>query len=192
LPAGAEVITPAYTFSGTAHGIAWNGLTPVFADADPETWTLDVVDAERRITPRTRAILAAPLYGNPCDHDALAELARRRGLRLLYDSASGCGSRYRNTPLGGFGDAEMFSFHATKVFTTMEGGAVVTNDQGFHEAVSMIRNFGKNGQEADCTYAGLNGKLTEVAALVGLELLPGLVCWIEHRHRVAAVYRERS
>jgi len=190
LPAGSEVITPAYTFSGTAHAIAWNGLIPVFADVHPDTWTLDVTDAERRITPATRAILAAPLYGNPCDNDALAELAARRGLRLLYDSASGCGSRYDGRPLGGFGDAEMFSFHATKVFPTMEGGAVLTGDPEIYEAVCMIRNFGKNGREADCTYAGLNGKMMEIAALVGLELLPGLDAVVEHRNQVARRYRE--
>lgn len=191
LPSGAEVITPAYTFSGTAHGIAWNRLTSVFADIEPETWTLDVADAERRITPRTRAILAAPLYGNPCDNDALAELAARKGLRLFYDSASGCGSRYCRRPLGGFGEAEMFSFHATKVFTTMEGGAILTNDHALREAACMIRNFGKNGQEADCAYVGLNGKMTEIAALVGLELLPGLDGVVEHRNRVAARYGEQ-
>jgi dTDP-4-amino-4,6-dideoxygalactose transaminase len=189
LPKGAGVITPAYTFSGTAHAIAWNGLTPIFADIDPETWTLDVADAESRIKRGVKAILAAPLYGNPCDIDALTALAQRKGLRLFFDSASGCGSRYRNRPLGGFGEAEMFSLHATKVFTTMEGGAVVTNNRGLHEAVCMIRNFGKSGQEADCTYAGLNGKMTEIAALVGLELLPQLDAVVAHRDRIAARYR---
>jgi dTDP-4-amino-4,6-dideoxygalactose transaminase len=188
LPGGAEVITTAYTFSGTAHGIAWNALRPVFADIDADTWTLDPADAERRITPRTAAILAAPLYGNPCDNAALAALAERRGLVLLYDSASGCGARYDGRPLGGFGRAEMFSFHATKVYTTMEGGALCTDDTALFEAACRIRNFGKNGREADCDFVGMNGKMTEIAALVGLELLPGLDAVVQHRNRVADRY----
>lgn len=191
LPRGAEVITPAYTFSGTAHAIVWNGLVPVFADIDPDTWTLNPADAEQRVTPHTAAILAAPLYGNPCDNDALADLARRRGVRLLFDSASGFGSRYRGRPLGGFGEAEMFSFHATKVYLTMEGGAICTDDTALHDAACMIRNFGKNGREADCDFVGLNGKLTEVCALVGLELLPGLDAVVTHRNRVGERYRQR-
>ena len=191
LPRGAEVITPAYSFSGTAHAIVWNRLVPVFADIDPGTWTLDPADAERRITSRTAAILATPLYGNPCDNDALHQLAVRRGLRLFYDSASGCGSRYRDHPLGRFGEAEMFSFHATKVYTTMEGGAICTDSDALHQAACMIRNFGKNGVEADCEFVGFNGKMTEIAALVGLELLPGLDAVVTHRNRVAARYGAR-
>jgi dTDP-4-amino-4,6-dideoxygalactose transaminase len=191
LPRGAEVITPAYSFSGTAHGIVWSGLVPVFADVDPATWTLDPVDAERRVTGRTVAILAAPVYGNPCDNDALGALAARRGLRLFYDSASGFGSRYRGRPLGGFGVAEMFSFHATKVFATMEGGAICTDDGGLHESACMIRNFGKNGRDADCDFVGFNGKMTEIAALVGLALLPSLDTVVAHRNRVAGRYAER-
>lgn len=191
LQRGAEVVTTAYTFSGTAHAIAWNGLVPVFADVDPGTWTLDPADAERRITPRTAAILAAPLYGNPCDNDALTEVARRKNVRLFFDSASGCGSRYAGRPLGGFGEAEMFSFHATKVFLTMEGGAICTNDAAVFEAASMIRNFGKNGREADCDFVGFNGKMTEICALVGLELLPGLDAVVAHRNKVADRFRDR-
>lgn len=191
LPRGSEVVTTAYTFSGTAHAIAWNGLVPVFADVDPGTWTLDPADAERRITARTAAILAAPLYGNPCENDALADVARRKKVRLFYDSASGCGSRYAGRPLGGFGQAEMFSFHATKVFPTMEGGAICTDDASLNEAACMIRNFGKNGREADCEYVGINGKMTEICALVGLELLPGLDAVVVHRNRIADRYRDQ-
>jgi len=191
LPRGTEVITPAYSFSGTAHGIVWAGLVPVFADIDAGTWTLDPADAERRITTRTAAILPAPVFGNPCDNDALEALAARRGIRLLFDSASGCGSRYRGRPLGGFGLAEMFSFHATKVFATMEGGAICTDDPALHEAACMIRNFGKNGRDGDCDFVGFNGKMTEIAALVGLELLPTLDAVVAHRNRVAAWYGER-
>ena len=191
LPRGAEVVTTAYTFSGTAHAIAWNGLVPVFADIDPGTWTLDPADAARRITSHTAAILAAPLYGNPCDNDALAEVAHRKGVRLFFDSASGCGSRFGGRPLGQFGDAEMFSFHATKVFPTMEGGAVCTDDTALYEAACMIRNFGKNGREADCDFVGFNGKMTEICALVGLELLPGLDAVVAHRDAMAERYRQQ-
>jgi dTDP-4-amino-4,6-dideoxyglucose len=191
LPAGAEVITPAYTFAGTPHGIANHDLVPVFADIDRETWTLDPADVERRITSRTAAILAAPLYGNPADVEALEALARRKKLRLFFDSASGCGSRYRGKPLGGFGEAEMFSFHATKVYTTMEGGAICTNDQALYDAACMIRVFGKNGKEADCEFVGMNGKMTEVCALVGLELLPQLDEVVKHRSAMADRYRAK-
>ena len=187
-----EVIVPAYTYSGTIHAVAWNkGLTPVFADIDEKTLTIDPKDVAKRITKKTVAILAAPFYGNPCDNDALQKLADKHHIRLFYDSASGCGSRYRGKMVGSFGDAEMFSFHATKVFTTMEGGAVLTNDKKLYEVVTSLRNFGKNYKDADCDYPGFNGKMTEVCALVGLKLLPSLDKTVLHRDAIASHYIKR-
>lgn len=185
-----EVITPAYTFCGTTHALIWNNLFPVFVDIDEETWTIDVSKVEEKITPRTSAILAAPLYGNPCNNYELEKIARKNNLKLFYDSASACGSVFDSKKVGSFGDAEIFSFHATKVMTTMEGGAVVTNDKQIYDHVCSLRNFGKNYRDADCDYAGFNGKMTEICALVGLKLIDKLDQFVVHRTSVALEYEK--
>jgi dTDP-4-amino-4,6-dideoxy-D-glucose transaminase len=182
-----EIIVPSYTFSGTVHAAIWANLRPVFADIDERTFTISPASIEARITPRTRAILAAPVYGNPCDNDALQALADRHGLTLLYDSASGFGSTYGGRRLGRFGAAEIFSFHATKVFGTMEGGALTTNDPEFYERARLYRAWGQVGP-VDCALPGLNGKMIEVAALVGLRTLDTYDEVIAHRARIEAEY----
>lgn len=182
-----DVIVPSYTFSGTAHAVIWAGLRPVFADIDPATFTLDPEDVARRITPETSAILAAPVYGNPCANDALASLAKERRLTLLFDSASGFGSTFDGRKLGAFGRAEMFSFHATKVFGTMEGGAIATNDGALYERARQLRSFGQVGA-VDCALAGLNGKMMEVAALMGIRSLQTYDDVLRHRQRIADEY----
>lgn len=182
-----EIIVPSYTFSGTVHAAIWSGLRPVFADIDEASFTISAVAVEERVTPKTSAILAAPVYGNPCDNAALQELAERRGLTLLYDSASGFGSTYGGRRLGGFGKAEIFSFHATKVFGTMEGGALTTNDPELYERARLLRGFGQIGA-VDCGLAGLNGKMMEVAALVGLRSLEKYEAVLAHRARIEADY----
>lgn len=187
-----EVIVPAYTYSGTIHAIMWNhDLIPIFADIDENTWTIDPLDVEKKITSKTVAILAAPFYGNPCNNYELERIARKYKVKLFFDSASGCGSKYDSKMVGSFGDAEMFSFHATKVFTTMEGGAVLTNDKKIYDIVCSLRNFGKNYKDADCDYPGFNGKMTEVCALVGLKLLPKLDATVIHRDKIASYYVKR-
>src|SRR4029079_11128891 len=135
-------------------------LTPVFADIDAETLTIDPLSVEQKIGPATSAILAAPVYGNPCDNEALQDIADRHKLKLLYDSASGFGCTYNGQRLGSFGEAEIFSFHATKVFPTMEGGALTTDNRKMYEVARQLRNFGQAGP-VDCSMAGLNGKMME-------------------------------
>jgi len=185
-----EIIVPSYTFSGTVHAAIWNNLTPVFADIDRRTFTLDPASVEARLGPRTAAILAAPVYGNACDNEALEAIAKRRGIPLYYDSASGFGCTWRGRRLGGFGRAEIFSFHATKVFATMEGGALTTTDPVFAEKARQLRSFGQAGL-VDCATAGINGKMMEVAALVGMRSLDTFDDVIAHRLAIAGDYVTR-
>jgi dTDP-4-amino-4,6-dideoxyglucose len=168
---GGEVIVPSFTFSATPHAVRWCGAEPVFADiADDGSMCLDPSDVERRITPKTVAILGVDAYGITCNYPAFAELGRRYGIKVLYDSAPSFGSRFGHRVVGGFGDAQIFSFHATKAFATMEGGCLCSHDPMILQRAAAIRNF---GQEAggDCNEPGLNGKMTEVCALIGLEQL---------------------
>lgn len=183
-----EVVVPSYTFSATPHAVRWCGAEPVFADVDPNTLCLDPRDAERRITPRTRAILAVDAYGIACDYDALAALGRQHGIRVLYDSAPAFGTRVAGRPIGSHGDGQMFSFHATKAFATMEGGCIASRDLALLERAAALRNFGQTGG-ADCDEAGLNAKMPEVCALIGLEQLDGFDAVVRHRARVAERYR---
>jgi dTDP-4-amino-4,6-dideoxygalactose transaminase len=165
-----EVVVPAFTFVATAHAFAWLGLTPVFADVDPRTGTLDPDEAEALVTPRTTAIVGVHLWGRACDVERLTALARRRRLALLFDAAHAFGCSYGGRPLGGFGDAEVFSFHATKPFHTVEGGAIATNDAALAARVRLMRNFGFAGYDRVVSL-GINGKLNELSAAVGLTML---------------------
>jgi dTDP-4-amino-4,6-dideoxygalactose transaminase len=168
---GGEVILPSFTFVATAQAVLWCGAKIVFADIkDDQSFTIDPADAERRITDRTVAILAVDPYGIACDADELAAIARRRGLKLLYDSAPSFGTRVAGRLIGCFGDAQIFSFHVTKAFNTMEGGCLSSNDAGLIERAKAIRNFGQIPGE-HCTLLGLNGKMTEICALIGIEQL---------------------
>jgi dTDP-4-amino-4,6-dideoxyglucose len=185
-----EIIVPSYTFSGTVHAAIWNNLTPVFADIDARTFTIDPASVDARIGPGTCAILAAPVYGNACDNDALQAIADRHGIPLFYDSASGFGCTYRGTRLGGFGRAEIFSFHATKVFATMEGGVLTTGETAFYERARQLRSFGQAGL-VDCATAGINGKMMEVAALVGMRMLDTFDEVIAHRLSIGDEYVRR-
>lgn len=162
-----EVIVPSYTFVATAHALQWQGITPVFADIDPRTHTLDPAAVRKMITPRTTGILATHLWGQLCDTDALQEIADEHGLQLVYDAAHAflCGNG--NRLAGGLGRAEAFSFHATKFFNTFEGGAVTTDDDELAETMRLMRNFGFAGLD-NAVHPGTNGKLTEVCAAMGL------------------------
>jgi dTDP-4-amino-4,6-dideoxygalactose transaminase len=162
-----EVIVPSFTFVATAHALQWQEVTPVFCDVDPETHTLDPRQVERMITPRTSGVIAVHLWGRLCDTEALAEVCRRRNLRLLYDAAHAFGSSRGGRMAGGFGDAEVFSFHATKFFNTFEGGAVTTDDDDLAARMRLMKNFGFAGYD-NVIYIGTNGKMTEVAAAMGL------------------------
>jgi dTDP-4-amino-4,6-dideoxy-D-glucose transaminase len=166
-----EVIVPSFTFPATPHAVRWCGGEPVFADiANDGSMCLDPEDVERKVTSRTVAILGVDSYGVACDYAALTVIARRKGLKLLFDSAPSFGTRVDGRPIGGHGDAQIFSFHATKALPTMEGGCLCSHDPQLLERARKIRNFGQ-GADGDCDEPGLNGKLTEICALVGLEQL---------------------
>ena len=168
-----EVIVPSFTFVATAHALQWQGTTPVFADIDPHTHNLDPAAVERMITPRTTGIVGVHLWGRPCAVEALQDIARRRGLKLLFDAAHALGCSHGGKPIGGFGDAEVFSFHATKCFNTFEGGAVATNDDDLARKMRLMKNFGFAGYD-NVIYVGTNGKMSEVAAAMGLTNLESL------------------
>ncbi len=168
-----EVIVPAWTFVATAHALTWQGLTPVFCDVDPATHNLDPARVEAAITPRTTGILAVHLWGRPAPVVALAALARRHGLHLIYDAAHAFGATCGGVPLGNFGEAEVFSFHATKFFNTAEGGAITTNDDDLAERLRLAMNFGFAGLDS-VVALGINGKMNELCAAVGLTGLEDL------------------
>lgn len=165
-----EVIVPSLTFVATAHALQWSGVTPVFADVNPERMVLAPDSVERLITPRTTGIIGVHLFGTPCDTDALGALAERRGLRVLYDAAHAFGCAHRGRMIGTFGDAEVFSFHATKAVHAGEGGAVVTNNDELASAMRLMRNFGFSGPDS-VVALGTNGKMSELAAAMGLTTL---------------------
>lgn len=186
-----EVIVPSFTFMATAHSMWLGGLSPVFADIDPDTLTLDPVSVEAAIGPHTVAVCAVHIYGTPCDIEGLQELCRRRGLVLLFDSAHGLGSTYKGRPLGGFGTAEGYSTSSTKIFSTLgEGGFLCTDDDGFAENVRLARNWG-NGGDYDPQFASLGAKMPEIAAAAGLIEIQRLDGYLESRRKSAAILKER-
>jgi dTDP-4-amino-4,6-dideoxygalactose transaminase len=162
-----EVILPSFTFFATGHAALWNGLEPVFAECDDRTWTVDAADVEARITERTGAILAVHLYGNPARIDILQQIAKRHGLKLIFDAAHGFGSRYGGSPVGGFGDAEVFSLSPTKLLVAGEGGLVCTNDSTLARMIRAARNYGDAGSY-DPELLGLNARMTEFNAAMAL------------------------
>lgn len=184
-----EVIVPSFTFIATAHALQWHGITPIFCDIDPRTHTLDPRQAESLITPRTTGILGVHTWGQPCDVDALSEIAGRHGLKLLFDSAAAFGCSYKGSLIGGFGAAEVFSFHATKIVNSLEGGAVVTNDPSLARKVSLMRNFGFTGYDkTDCI--GTNGKLNEISAATGLTNMESMDEFVAANRRNYQTYRK--
>lgn len=182
-----EVILPSFTFFATGHAALWNGLTPVFADCDALDWNIDPRAVERAITPRTSAIVAVHLYGNPAQVAELEWLARKRGLKLIFDAAHAFGASYHGHPIGRFGDAEVFSLSPTKLLVAGEGGLVCTNDATLAHRVRAGRNYGDFGSY-DPMLLGLNSRMTEfnaAMALAGLELAPAK---ITRHNQIAALY----
>ena len=184
-----EVIVPSFTFVATAHALQWQEITPVFCDIDPETHNIDPEKIERLITPRTTGIIGVHVWGRPCNIDALTEIARRHNLKLLFDAAHAFGCSYKGQMIGNFGEAEILSFHATKIFNTFEGGAVVTNSDELAEKTRLMSNFGFAGFDK-VIYIGTNGKMNEVSAAMGLTGLESLDEFIAANHRNYLVYRE--
>ena len=184
-----EILMPAFTFVGTAHALAWIGLRPVFCDVSRATHTLDPQKVEEAITSATGGILGAHLWGQPCEVERLQEIAHRRGLPLLFDAAHATGSSYRSVRLGGFGDAEVFSLHATKSINGLEGGIVATNDGEVAERVRLLRNFGFVGEDR-VSGIGINAKMNEFSAAMALANLECYDRLYAHDLEVQAAYRE--
>ena len=185
-----EVLTTPFTFPATPHALSWSGLTPVFCDIDPVTLNLDPAAAERAVTDRTSGILAVHVYGNACDVVGLRRVADRHGLKIIYDAAHAFGARVGNTPIGTFGDVTMFSFHATKLFHTAEGGALACGDAALKAKIDDIRNFGIHGPDR-VEAIGLNGKMSELHAALGLCVLECIGDELVQRRRLLARYVER-
>ncbi len=187
-----EVIVPSFTFVATAHALEWQGITPVFCDIDPRTHNIDPAKIEGLITERTTAIIGVHLWGRACNIEALARLAKRHSLRLLFDAAHAFGCSYSGEMVGGFGEAEVFSFHGTKFVNTFEGGAVVTNDDELAERVRLMKNFGFAGYDR-VVYVGTNGKMSELSAAMGLTNLESLDKFVAiNRENYRVYYQELS
>lgn len=184
-----EVIVPAMTFVATAHALQWQRITPVFCDVDPLTHNIDPARIEALITPRTTGILAVHLWGRPCDVEALEAIARRNNLRLIFDAAHALGCSHRGRPLGGFGDTEVLSFHATKFVNAAEGGAVVTNDDELARTARLMQNFGFAGYDNVIT-VGTNGKMSELSAAMALTSLESIAEFTAVNRRNYDQYRQ--
>jgi dTDP-4-amino-4,6-dideoxygalactose transaminase len=184
-----EVIVPSFTFVATAHALQWQQITPVFCDIDPVTHNLDPRRVEEMITPRTTGIIGVHVWGRPCAIEELTEIAERRGLKLLFDAAHAFACSHRGSMIGSFGDAEVFSFHATKFFNTFEGGAVATDNDELAAQIRLMKNFGFAGYD-NVDFIGTNGKMTEVSAAMGLSSLEGLDAFIEVNRRNYGIYRQ--
>lgn len=184
-----EVITTPFTFVSTTNAIVRNGLKPVFCDIDPVTYTIDAGKIEALISPKTSAIVPVHVYGNVCDDEAIERIAKEHGLRVIYDAAHAFGESYKGKNVANLGDASMFSFHATKVYNTVEGGAIACKDAGIKAKMEYMKNFGIPAQDK-ITYAGGNAKMSEFHAAMGICNLRHLDECIAGRKAVVERYRE--
>lgn len=185
-----EVITTPFTFASTTQAIVRCGLTPVFCDISPDDFTMDTSKIESLITPRTSAILPVHVYGNICNVEEIERIAKKHGLKVIYDAAHAFGEEYRGRNVGSFGDLSMFSFHATKVFHTIEGGALTCHSKQLFDRISALKNFGQYTPE-DIGEIGGNAKMSEFQAAMGLCNLRYLDDIIAARKKVADIYRAR-
>ncbi len=189
-PAGGEVITTPFTFVSTTHAIVRNGLVPVFCDVNSVDYTMDADKIEALITEKTVAILPVHVYGNLCDVERIETIAKEYNLTVIYDAAHAFGVKYKGINAANFGDASMFSFHATKVFNTIEGGAVSYRDSALKQRLDDMKNFGISGPE-EISYVGGNAKMNEFQAAMGICNLRHIDEEIEKRKQVVARYRAR-
>lgn len=162
-----EVIIPSFTFIATAHALQWQQITPVFCDVDPVSHNIDPTKIAALITPRTSAIMGVHLWGRPCEIEPLAQLARAKNLKLLFDASHAFGCSLNGTKIGNFGHAEVFSFHATKFLNSFEGGAIATNNDELAAKIRLMKNFGFAGYD-NVIYIGTNGKMSEISAAMGI------------------------
>lgn len=185
-----EVITTPYTFASTTHAIVQNGLTPVFCDIEKDTYTIDVSKIEELITDKTCAIVPVHVYGNVCNVEEIERIAKKHNLKVIYDAAHVFGVEYKGIGIGNFGDMSMFSFHATKAFNTIEGGGVTYNRDEYTRELNLHKNFGITGPETT-EAVGMNAKMNEFQAAMGLCNLRHIDREIEKRKKVAMEYRKR-
>lgn len=183
-----EVITTPFSFVATSHSLHWNGVKPVFADIDPVSFNLDPAKIEAAISPSTTAIMPVHVYGRPCEVDAIQDIAARYGLRVIYDAAHAFGVQIAGKSILTYGDLSVLSFHATKVFNTFEGGAIVCRDRQTKERVDFLKNFGF-ADETTVVAPGINGKMNEVQAAFGLLQLKYIDQALERRRAIDEKYR---
>lgn len=187
LPAGSEIVMPAFTFSATYQALLWNGFTARLVDCN-ESCNINVTQLEQAITPKTAAILAVHMYGTATDLEELETIARRRNLPLFFDAAHGFGAKYKGRYLGGFGNAEVFSLGPTKTLPVGEGGLVTTNDENLAKCVRMVCNHGQPPNSLDSTVKSLNGRLEEINAAIGTRVLDDVDHWIARRQELSSIY----
>lgn len=185
-----DVVVPSFTFMATVSSLIWAGLKPVFADVNFDTTTLDPKAVEKAITPNTCAIVAVHNFGAPAEIEELKALSDRHGLRLIFDAAHGFGTLYRGTPVGRQGDAHVYSLSPTKLLITGEGGVVATNDDSLAESIRLGREYGNDGKY-DSAFAGVNARMPELGALMGIYSLRDLEEAARHRNHTAALYRKQ-
>lgn len=183
-----EVITTPYSFVATTHALWWNNIKPVFVDIEPIRFTLDPAKIEAAITPKTTAILPVHVYGLPCFMEEIEEIARRRGLKVIYDAAHTFGATYKGKSIASYGELSILSFHATKVFNTFEGGAIISHSAEMKHHIDNLKNFGFRG-ETVIEEPGINAKMNEVQAAMGLLQLKYIEHNIEKRKKIADLYR---
>ncbi|GAB2773473.1 DegT/DnrJ/EryC1/StrS family aminotransferase [Rhabdobacter roseus] len=184
-----DIITTPFSYCATTNSILWENCTPVFVDIEPTTFNIDPALIEQAITPDTRAIMATHVYGNPCQIEAIETIAQKHNLKVIYDAAHAFGVKYRNRSLLSYGDISTCSFHATKVFHTIEGGAIISNHPELNEKLHLLRAFGHRGDE-EYLFAGINGKNSEFHAAMGLCNLPHVGAIIEARKEVFGWYND--
>jgi len=185
-----EVITTPFTFVATTNVILWEGLTPVFADIDSETYNIEPNDVEKKINDKTSAILAVHVYGNPCYVEKLQEIADKYKIKLIYDAAHAFGVEYKNQSVLNYGDLSTLSFHATKLFHTIEGGAIIANDDKIIEKLKLLRSFGITSEE-EVVLPGINAKMNEFQAIMGFCNLENIDEKIHHRKIIYDYYKEK-
>jgi dTDP-4-amino-4,6-dideoxygalactose transaminase len=182
-----EVITTPFTFPATPHALFWNGITPVFCDIDEKSMTINPDKIEQMVNPRTKAILGVHIFGTPCHIERIQEIADRYGLKVIYDAAHAFDTEIDGTGIGNFGDISMFSFHATKLFHTAEGGALTCKDMDLKRCIDLLKNFGIKSED-EVVMPGINGKMNEIQAALGLINLRYLEAEREKRKRIIDTY----
>jgi dTDP-4-amino-4,6-dideoxygalactose transaminase len=184
-----EVITTPFTFPATVQALDWNNLTPVFCDIEPDTFNIDADKIEEKITEKTSAILAVHVFGNPCEVEKIQQIADKYDLKVIYDGAHVFGTKVNGVSIGNFGDMTMFSFHATKLFNTIEGGALAYRNEIYAKKLKMLANFGLSDPET-VELSGFNGKMNEIQATIGLENLAVLDKERKKREEIRQIYEQ--